>query len=109
MVDSDTVTREYRMDMQLHLYRRARLDDPAYRNLIPLCQENEMYPARHPRDMVAINQLSGNGFCDRCSSCDQARTAVGPMTTTLRGAHEPTVFDTIPCYKPIKGGTRHGK
>jgi hypothetical protein len=69
---SDTLTREYRMDMQLHLYRRAQLDDPEYRYLISLCQENEMYPARHPRYLVAINQLSGNGFCDRCASCDVA-------------------------------------
>jgi hypothetical protein len=67
---ADTVTREYRMDMQLHLYRRAHLADPAERYLIPLCQENKCYPARHPRDMVAINQLPGSGFCDRCSSCD---------------------------------------
>ena len=69
---ADTVTREYRMDMQLHLYPSAHLANPAERYLIPLCQENEYYPARHPRDMVAINQLSGSGFCDRCSSCDVA-------------------------------------
>jgi hypothetical protein len=78
----DTVTREYRMDMQLHLYRRAHLADPAHVYLFALCQESAMYPARHPRDMVAINQLSGNGFCDRCASCDVAdrrarRTAQG--------------------------------
>jgi hypothetical protein len=41
---------------RLHLYGRAPLEDPAERYLIPLCQENEMYPARHPRDMVAINE-----------------------------------------------------
>ena len=68
----DTVTREYRMDTQLHLYRRAHLADARFRYVIPLCQESAMYPARHPRDLVAINQLSGNGFCDRCVSCDVA-------------------------------------
>jgi hypothetical protein len=78
----DPVTREYRMDMQLHLYRRAHLEDPAYRYLIPVCQESEMYPDRHPRNNVSINQLSGQGFCDRCASCDVAdrrarRTAQG--------------------------------
>jgi hypothetical protein len=70
--DSDAVTREYRMDMQLHLYRRGHVENPAERYLIPLCQENELYPARHDRDMVGINQLSGTGFCDRCASCDVA-------------------------------------
>jgi hypothetical protein len=68
----DTVTREYRNDMQLHLYRRAHLADTAYRYLIPRCEESAMYPARHPRDKVSINRLSGNGFCDRCVSCDAA-------------------------------------
>jgi hypothetical protein len=34
------------MDMRLHLYRRAHFEDPRYVNFIPLCQENEMYPAR---------------------------------------------------------------
>jgi hypothetical protein len=29
------------------------------------------------------------------------------MTITVRRADDPTVFDTVPCYKPIKGGTRH--
>jgi hypothetical protein len=70
------------MDMQLHLYRREQLADSRFVYLISLCQENEMYPDRHPRNMVAINQLSGNGFCDRCVSRDVAdrrarRTAQG--------------------------------
>ena len=82
MTDDAAVTREYRIDMQLHLYRRAQLADPRFRYVIPICQENEHYPERHPRHMVAINQLSGNGFCDRCVSCDVAdrrarRTAQG--------------------------------
>jgi hypothetical protein len=29
------------------------------------------------------------------------------VTITIRKFDEPTVFDTVPCYKPIKGGTRH--
>jgi hypothetical protein len=52
--------------------RRAHLADLAYRYPIPLCPENEMYPERHPLDEVSINQLSGNGFCHRCVSCDVA-------------------------------------
>jgi hypothetical protein len=71
-VHPETVTREYRLDMQLHLYRRDHIADARFHYVIPLCQENAMYPARHPRDMVGINQLSGTGFCDRCSSCDVA-------------------------------------
>jgi hypothetical protein len=69
---SDTVTRKYRGDMQLHLYRRARLADSEHAYLIHLCQENELYPARHPRNMVGINEPSSQGFCDRCRSCDVA-------------------------------------
>jgi hypothetical protein len=69
---SEPVTREYGMDMQLHLYRRDQLADPRFVYLIPRCEESKMYPDRHPRDMVGINQLSGNGFCDRCASCDVA-------------------------------------
>ena len=69
---ADTVTREYRIDMQLHLYRRDQLADPRFVYLIPRCEESTMYPARHSRDMVTINQLSGGGFCDRCASCDVA-------------------------------------
>jgi hypothetical protein len=56
---ADTATREYRMDMQLHLYRRDQLADPRFVYLIPRCEESKMYPARHSRDMVTINQLSG--------------------------------------------------
>jgi hypothetical protein len=69
---ADTATREYRMDMQLHLYRRDQLADPRFVYLIPRCEESKMYPARHSRDMVTINQLSGGGLCDRCASCDVA-------------------------------------
>ena len=29
------------------------------------------------------------------------------MTITVRRLFEPTYFDTVPWYKPIKGGTRH--
>lgn len=29
------------------------------------------------------------------------------MTITIRRPDEPTVSDTVPCYKPIKGGSRH--
>jgi hypothetical protein len=68
---SDAVTREYRMDMQLHLYRRTHVENPAERYLIPLCQESKWYPARHPRDMVAVNQLPGS-FITRCGSCGAA-------------------------------------
>jgi hypothetical protein len=71
VTDDTVVTREFRMDMQLHLYRRGHLDNPAEPYPIPLCQENEMYPARHPRDMIGINQLSGQRL-DRCASCDVA-------------------------------------
>jgi hypothetical protein len=67
-----TVTREYRMDMQLHLYWRAHIADPRFQYLTPLCEENSVYPERHSRDMVGIEQPTGNGFCDRCSSCDVA-------------------------------------
>jgi hypothetical protein len=67
----EPVTREYRKDMQLHLYRRDHIADLQFRFLIPLCQENAMHPARHSRDMVAINQLPGQRL-DRCASCDVA-------------------------------------
>lgn len=70
-IDSAPVTREYRMDMQLHLYRRGHLENPAERYLIPLCQENKMYPARHDGEMVGVPQLPGQRL-DRCSSCDVA-------------------------------------
>jgi hypothetical protein len=67
----DPVTREYRMDTQLHLYRRADLAVPDHAHVIPLCQESEIYPARHPRDMVGVPRLPGQRL-DRCASCDVA-------------------------------------
>jgi hypothetical protein len=51
---------------------KGHLADPQLRYVIPLCQESAWYPERHSRGMVAINQLPGSGFCDRCSSCDVA-------------------------------------
>jgi hypothetical protein len=69
--DRDIVTREYRDDTQLHRYRSAHINDDRYRYVIPLCEEAEMYPDRHPRDLVAVNHLEG-GYLDRCSACDVA-------------------------------------
>jgi hypothetical protein len=69
----DAETREYRIDTQLHLYRRAHLADTELCYLVPLCEENAEYPERHSRNMVGLEEpTSTNGRCGRCSSCDVA-------------------------------------
>jgi hypothetical protein len=62
--------RKYAEDKALHLYRKSQLADPAYKVLIPLCQESKLYPARHDREMVSVNHMQPKGFCGSCASCD---------------------------------------
>jgi hypothetical protein len=64
--------REYRVDTQLHLYRREHLADTQLRYVVPLCEENTVYAGRHLRTMVGLEEPTSYGFCDRCSSCDVA-------------------------------------
>jgi hypothetical protein len=61
---------EYGGDHALHLYWRSELTDRAFRRLIPLCQYGLLYPERHDREMVSVNHLAPQGFCERCAACD---------------------------------------
>jgi hypothetical protein len=62
----DFALREFPEDGQAHLYRKRELADPGIEWLIPWCQEDELYPARHPRDEVFSRFLQTTRVCHQC-------------------------------------------
>jgi hypothetical protein len=62
-------TRAYAEDRCLHLYRTEHVADPAYRMLIPVCQEDRLYPARHERELISASEVTARSHCDNCALC----------------------------------------
>jgi hypothetical protein len=64
----DFVTREFLEDGAFHLYRKSDLADPACQWLVPWCQEDSLYPDRHPRVEVVGQFVKADAFCPRCGA-----------------------------------------
>jgi hypothetical protein len=75
---SDWLVRGCTLDDRTHFYRKSELADPAYENLVPMCGQDPMYPARHPRVEAPRNFLASHGFCPTCA-------AIYDYAATIRG------------------------
>jgi hypothetical protein len=62
----DFVLRECLEDGSVHFYRKAELADPGIETLVPWCQLDELYPARHPRIEVVSRFVKSNQMCSPC-------------------------------------------
>jgi hypothetical protein len=68
----DWVIREYIEGNRLHFYNKSELADPTIQWLVPWCQADDMYPARHPKVEVKADPVAAHvRACVGCANADR--------------------------------------
>jgi hypothetical protein len=81
----DYLVRGYPLDEKHHFYAKVELANPAYEYVIPWCQVDLMYPARHARVEVKSRYVATRGFCLGCSvAYELVLQAIGRLPSAER-------------------------
>ncbi|ANN16270.1 hypothetical protein SD37_11840 [Amycolatopsis orientalis] len=93
--DADYTARYDAESGRIHDFLKRTLADPAVQFLVPRCQENEVYPARHDKlDLrEQIPQQRGRyRMCRGCLGCRDRRKQRGDAAPSVRPRTAVTAF-----------------